>query len=304
MEEKTDSMDEKFRKLLSTYKYADQLAPGGFSIDGKPALTQIDSSLVGDYVILVVRDALLQYGGDPAELLSRRLDDRVIAGQSGMFTTYSGYYKGAHISIVSGGSGGPEEELILVEFMQNTKANTYIRLGGGMALSEKLKSGDVVIASGVVRDEGVTKTYVDASYPAVCSYELVTALAMAADQMSYRYRIGVGRSGDSEYLGTGHPSVGGYFQEQHMNTVDYWNRAGVLYSDRESAVIVTLSSLFGKRGGAVVSVDNNVFTNESFKAGDGQDHAEDIVFEGLANLHRIDQAKMERGKEFWTLESL
>ena len=56
---------------------------------------------------MTVRDPLLDYGGDPAELLSRRLENRVLAGQSGMFTTYSGYYKGAHISIVSGGRGSP-----------------------------------------------------------------------------------------------------------------------------------------------------------------------------------------------------
>ena len=139
-------MEPKFQKIISKYDYADQLAPGGFVIGGKPALTKIDGDLVGDYVIMTVRDPLLDYGGDPAELLSRRLENRVLAGQSGMFTTYSGYYKGAHISIVSGGSGSPEAELILVEFMQNSKANTFLRLGGGMAISEKLHSGDVVIA--------------------------------------------------------------------------------------------------------------------------------------------------------------
>lgn len=162
-------MEPKFQKIISKYDYADQLAPGGFVIGGKPALTKIDGDLVGDYVIMTVRDPLLDYGGDPAELLSRRLENRVLAGQSGMFTTYSGYYKGAHISIVSGGSGSPEAELILVEFMQNSKANTFLRLGGGMAISEKLHSGDVVIASGVVRDEGMTKAYVTPNYPAVCS---------------------------------------------------------------------------------------------------------------------------------------
>ena len=124
-------MEPKFQKIISKYDYADQLAPGGFVIGGKPALTKIDGDLVGDYVIMTVRDPLLDYGGDPAELLSRRLENRVLAGQSGMFTTYSGYYKGAHISIVSGGSGSPEAELILVEFMQNSKANTFLRLGDG-----------------------------------------------------------------------------------------------------------------------------------------------------------------------------
>ena len=94
-----------FEKINSQYDYADRMKPGGFLINGKPALTQIDPALVGEYVIMVVRDPLLAYGGDPAELLSQRLENRVLAGQSGMFTTYSGYYKGAHISIVSGGSG-------------------------------------------------------------------------------------------------------------------------------------------------------------------------------------------------------
>ena len=99
-----------FEKINSQYDYADRMKPGGFLINGKPALTQIDPALVGKYVIMVVRDPLLAYGGDPAELLSQRLENRVLAGQSGMFTTYSGYYKGAHISIVSGGSGSPEAE--------------------------------------------------------------------------------------------------------------------------------------------------------------------------------------------------
>ena len=100
-----------FKKIITNYDYADRLKPGGFVIDGKPALTQIDPELVGDYVIMVVRDPLLVYGGDPAEVLSQRLENRVLAGRSGMFTTYSGYYKGAHISIVSGGSGSPENDL-------------------------------------------------------------------------------------------------------------------------------------------------------------------------------------------------
>ena len=114
-----------FKKIITNYDYADRLKPGGFVIDGKPALTQIDPELVGDYVIMVVRDPLLVYGGDPAEVLSQRLENRVLAGRSGMFTTYSGYYKGAHISIVSGGSGSPEAELILVELWHYTKANTF-----------------------------------------------------------------------------------------------------------------------------------------------------------------------------------
>ena len=288
-----------FKKIITNYDYADRLKPGGFVIDGKPALTQIDPELVGDYVIMVVRDPLLVYGGDPAEVLSQRLENRVLAGRSGMFTTYSGYYKGAHISIVSGGSGSPEAELILVEFMHYTKANTFIRLGGAAGVHEDVRSGDCVIANGVVRDGGMSQSYVTPSYPASCSYDLVAALAKSADDHNYSYHIGIGRSQDSEHVGCGRPSVGGYFQPRHAEIIDYYNRARVMYWDRESSGIVTLCNLFGRRGGAVVSVDNNLVTGESFSAGDGQDHAIDIAFDGLANLHKMDEATKKSGKKYW-----
>lgn len=289
-----------FEKLISRYDYADRMKPGGFMIGGKPALTRIDPELIGDYVIMVVRDPLLEYGGDPAELLSERLENRVLAGRSGMFTTYSGYYKGAHISIVSGGSGSPEAELVLVEFMHHTKANTFLRLGGGAAIGSDVHSGDLVIASGVVRDEGMSQAYVTPAYPAACSYEVIAAMAKAAEDLGCRYHIGIGRSQDSEHVACGRPSVNGYFQPRHAEVIDYYNRAGVLYWDRESSGIVTLCSLFGRRGGAVVSVDNNLVTGEAFTAGDGQSHAIDVVFEGLANLCRMDQWKAQNGKRYWT----
>lgn len=288
-----------FEKIIRNYDYAERLKPGGFVIDGRPALTQIDPDLIGDYVIMVVRDPLLVYGGDPAEILSGRLENRVLAGRSGMFTTYSGYYKGAHISIVSSGSGSPEAELILVEFMHYTKANTFIRLGGAAGVHEDVHSGDVVIASAVVRDEGMSQSYITPSYPAACSYDLVAALAKAADTLDFSYHIGVGRSQDSEHVACGRPSVGGYFQPCHAEIIDYYNRARVMYWDRESSGIVTLCSLFGRRGGAVVSVDNNLVTGESFSAGDGQEHAIDIVFEGLANLHKMDSQVKASGKRYW-----
>lgn len=288
-----------FQRIFDQYQYRDIMKPGGFVIDGKPALTGIDPELVGDYVIMTVRDPLLSYSGDPAEILSERLDKRVLAGKSGMFTTYSGYYKGAHISIVSGGSGAPEAELVLIEFIHHTKASTFFRLGGCAAINANVQSGDLIIASGVVRDEGLSKTYIHAGYPATCSYELVLALAMAAEKMQVQYHIGIGRSGDSEHVGCGRPGPGGYFQPHHSEIIDYYNRAGVLFWDRESSAITTLCNLFGRRGGAIVSADNNLITRESFTPGHGQEAAIDVAFEGLSFLHLMDVEKEALNKRYW-----
>ncbi len=289
-----------FDKLINSYEYSGHMKAGGFQKEGRPALTGIDPELIGDYVILLVRDPLLSYEGDPAEMIAKRLENPVLAGKSGMFLAYSGYYKGAHITAVSGGSGGPEAELALVELMQHSKANTFLRLGGAGGISRKASVGDVVIASGVVREEGLTKDYITAGFPAASSYEVVLALAQGAEDAGASYVIGTARSTDSEHVGVGRPSVHNYFQPRHMHILDECERAGVLYTDRESAAVVTLCNLFGYRGGAVCSVGNNLITGECIDTGAGQDKAVDTVLEGLYRLSCMDAEKRAKNKTYWT----
>jgi len=79
------------------------------------------------------------------------------------------------------------------------------------------------------------------------------ALAQAGIELEVRFHVGVTRSSDSDFCGVGRPSVGGYMQPHHLEVIDYYRRAGVLNGDRESAAIVTLATLFGRRGGSICS---------------------------------------------------
>ena len=126
--------------------------------------------------MITVRDPLCAYDEDPAKKIADRLENAELIGNSGMFTTYSGTYKGARITVVSGGSGSPEMELILYDFMEYTDASTFLRVGGSGGLGDQVHPGDVVIASGVVREEGMTKAYIPAAYPAASHYEVILSL--------------------------------------------------------------------------------------------------------------------------------
>jgi uridine phosphorylase len=268
-------------------------------IDNKPALTGIDPSKVGDIVLLTVRDPLCAYKMDPAEYIASLLEKSELIGKSGMFTTYSGWYKDAHISVVSGGSGSPEMELALYDFMEYSEASTYIRVGGSGGIGEKVKPGDIVISSGVVREEGMTRAYIDAGYPAASSYEVVLAMVEAAESLGISYHVGVTLSVDSDLVGCGRPGIGGYMQPWNIEKAGIYDRAGVLNGDRESAAIVTLSSLFGRRGGSVCSVADNIITGEKFRAGAGHDQGIRLVLEGAAVLHAMDKQKHAAGKPYW-----
>ena len=91
-------------------QYADHVLPVSYThlIKGRPALTQIDHEKVGDFVLITVRDPLCAYDVDPAKKIADRLEHAELIGNSGMFTSYTGTYKGAKITVVSGGSGSPE----------------------------------------------------------------------------------------------------------------------------------------------------------------------------------------------------
>ena len=290
---------ESIKKMHEQYEYYKNVPEKGLVINGRPALTQIDHEKVGDFVLITVRDPLCAYDIDPAEKIAGYLENSELIGSSGMFTSYTGTYKGAKITVVSGGSGSPEMELILYDFMEYTDASTFLRVGGSGGIGDEVRPGDVVIASGVVREEAMTKAYIPAAYPAASHFEVIQAMIKAADNINAPYHVGTTLSVDSDFVGGGRPSVGGYMQPWNIEIAGIYNRAGVLNGDRESASIVTLSALFGRRGGSICSVADNLCTGEVFEAGGGHDYAIEIALEGCAILQRMDDEKNSAGKKYW-----
>lgn len=282
-----------------TYPLAAHLPRRGLLKDGRPALSGIDTAAVARYVLLTVRDPLCDYADDPAAELASRLDDARLVGRSGMFSTYTGTFQGVSVTVVSGGSGSPEAELIMHELLEFTDADTFVRVGGSGGVHPDVRPGDIVVASGVVRDEGMTRAYVPASYPAVASYEIVLAMSLAAESLAVPYHVGVTRSSDSDFVGVGRPGVGAYFQPWHAEILESWARAGVLNGDRESAAIVTLAILFGRRGGSVCSVADNAIAGETFQAGAGHADAMEVALRGVVELARLDGETARAGRKRW-----
>lgn len=287
------------RETWESYKYRNNVPLRGLQIDGLPALTGIDPTKIGDYVFIFVRDPLCAYDDDPATQLASRLENAELAGKTGMFTTWTGTYKGARISAVSGGSGGGEAELCMFELLEYTNASTFLRVGGSGGTNEVVRPGDIVIAKGIVRDEGLSAAYVGPGWPAVCDPEVVIALAEAARTLNVRYHIGLTRSVDSDLISGGRPSVRGYLRPENLNAVDECRRTGVLNGEREASAIVTMATLFGKRGGSVCSVADNIATGEKFEAGAGHSTAIDVALEGMAILAKMDAESGAVGATHW-----
>lgn len=286
------------------YAYRDRLPRRGLAIGGRPALTGIDPTKVGRYVVLSVRDPLGgQTGPGHAEQLASRFGPATEVGSTGLFQTWSAPLapdSDQTVSVVATGSGSPELELALVELLEHTAAEVLVYFGTAAGLHPFVHPGDVVVSTGVVREEATTRAYVDASYPAAPSHDVVTALLAAAQDNGFSVHAGTTRSTDSDILGNGRPSVGGYLQPAHAELIDYWVRAGVLSNDREASPVITLGRLFGRRVGAVMGITDNFPAGRTLSVGAGMEAATTTLVEGLRTLARFDAERQARGTRYWS----
>lgn len=292
--------DEILMSVWESHGYREHLPKRGLAKEGIPALTGTDPKDVGKYVIVTVRDPL---GGEeevPHGLrIAQRFGPARQVGGTGLFQVYTAQAKNDRVSVIATGSGSPEIELAMVELLEHSDAEVFIYFGTAAGLHPYATPGKVVISSGVVRDEGMTRDYVKGTYPAAPSYELIAAFVAGAESQGLKYQVGVTRSIDSDMLGNGRPTVSGYMQPHHAELIDYWIRAGVLSNDREAAAVVTLGNLFGRRTGVVLGITDNYPMNHAISFGLGMEEAAQTLVAGLEQLMRMDAAKERAQRENW-----
>ena len=186
--------------------------------------------------------------GDPARLERIRvfLTDVEELAYNREFRSLVGSYQGMRVLAVSTGIGGASAG-IAVEELRNLGVKNMIRIGSCGALQPSVKIGDLVLVSGAVRDDGASKTYIDAIFPAVPDSELLFACVTAAKARGYRYHAGIARSHDS------------FYTDREAEIDSFWSKRGVLGADMETAALYTIGHLRGIR---TMSILNNVVAFE------------------------------------------
>lgn len=195
------------------------------------------------------------------EQIAKFLDNPVHVGQNREFNVWNGTLDGVTVTVCSTGIGGPSTA-IAVEELAACGGHTFIRVGtcGGIAIP--VKSGDVVIASGAVRQDGTSHEYAPPEFPAVANAEVLFALMKAAKDAGYDYHTGVVQSKDAFY---------GQHAPQKMPTSSAllekwaaWKALGVLASEMEASTLYTVGAARGLRTGSVFHV---IWNQERFAAG-------------------------------------
>ena len=110
-----------------------------------------------------------------------RLDDaeRLTGGLE--YMTFRGTYDGLDVGLVYHGSGSFSISTAIEE-LARLGVGTILRVGNSGGVSETVGVGDLIVATGAIREERMLLDYVPAEYPALADRRLVAALADAAAQ--------------------------------------------------------------------------------------------------------------------------
>lgn len=239
---------------------------------------------VGNYCILT---------GDPGRCASiaSYFDDAVHVGQNREYNIYTGSLLGEAVSVASTGIGGPSSAIAMEELFA-LGTHSFLRIGSCGGIRLDVQSGDVVIATGAVRQEGTSREYAPLEFPAVPHHDLLCALVDTAKDLKLSWHAGVVQCKDSFY-GQHEPHRMPVAAELEQKW-EAWKRLGVLASEMESAALFTVASALGARCGSLFQV---VWNQEREKAGLDQreNHAMDaairLCVEGLKLLIQRDRAE-------------
>ena len=134
------------------------------------------------------------------------------------------------------------------------------------------------------------------SYPAVADHEVTMALIEAAEQLGYTYHVGIGYTASSFFCGQGRPGHNGYSQSFMKTLLPDMQAAGVLNFEMEAATVLTISSLYKMRAGAIFTVVANRVENSFQYDNSTVDHNLEVANLAMQLLWEWDKKKKEKGK--------
>jgi uridine phosphorylase len=212
-------------------------------LSGKELLgmVQVKPGDFGKYAIIPGtterRDAILQYLEHPVKSFSFF-----------EYAMYTGVYEGIKIAVGNGGRFSPDTA-ITAELLCAGQVEYIIRAGSCGALDEKMKIGDIVLATSVVRGDGVTPYYVDKDFKTVPDKGLTDILEKAALDSGATVQKGGMWTTDA-------------ICRETKELVEKVRKQGAIAVDMVSSALLTIAQINGVKAASISAVSDNLITGQ------------------------------------------
>lgn len=213
--------------------------------------------------------------GDPgrAEFVSSLLSEPRLVNSNRGLLAFTGSYGGARLSVATTGMGAPSAAIVLEELC-NLGASIFIRVGSAGGLATGLGSGDIVVATAAVRDEGTSARYLKPTFPAVGDLELTGLVLDEARNEGLRVEAGLVLTHDAFYRG------------QSADELGSLRDAGVLAREMETSCVFVVSAFRRVRAASILAIGGNLLRPDERSPALFSQAEEKAVLLGLASLAR------------------
>jgi uridine phosphorylase len=205
------------------------------------AMVQLRPQDIGKYVIMPGTP-------DRLEALVKKIQNPLKNFSFMEHMMYTGEYEGIKVTAMNGGMFSANTA-ITTEIVCNVQAESLLRLGSCGALREEIKVGDLILATGVIRGEGVTPYYVDEKFQTIPDVKITESLEKAAEKLGVKLHKGKVWSTDA-------------LLRETKELVEEKANAGAIAVDMVSSALLTIAQVYKVKAASILAVSDNVITGE------------------------------------------
>lgn len=208
------------------------------------------------------------------------LKDAKLVNSYRSLLTYTGFYKELRLTVSTTGMGAPSTAIVLEELI-HLGGRVFIRVGSAGGINPEIDVGDIVIATGSIRDDGTTPKYLPLGFPAVPDFDLLSKLIEVSHEFNNRVFYGVVLSSDTFYVP---------YSEKDLKT---FVESKVQAVEMESGCVFIVSQRRGVKAGGIFAIDGNVVLGKVKPEGTeniyrrGEDTAIKISLETLLRMYNV-----------------
>lgn len=170
---------------------------------------------------------------------------------------FTGTYKGVRVSVQGTGMGQPSFSIYANELFNEYGVQRAIRIGTAGALQKDMGLRDVVLAMAASTDSGInTHRFRGCHYAPTADWSLLKNAYDHAQKMGIKPLVGSIASSDVFY--------------DDLETWKMWAAYGVLAVEMEAAELYTLAAKYKRQALAVLTISDNIVTQEQTSAEERQ----------------------------------
>ena len=214
--------------------------------------------------------------GDPlrAQFIAERfLEGRVCHNRVRNALGFTGTFRGVRVSVQSTGMGMPSAAIYVHELLASYGARVLVRIGTCGAIRADLRTRDLVLAQAASTDSAMFRaTFGGATYAATASFDLSAPRSRPRDRARQAVHVGTVLTSDTFY--PDETAVATWWKP--------WAEHGVLAAEMETAALYTLAARRSARALSILTVSDNIVTDEQTTAEQRQTGFGDMAALALA----------------------